>query len=256
MPLTILKLGGSVLTEKTDAPTPEPEAINRCAREIASFHPSADNQLILIHGAGSFGHPQAKKHNSPEGFTNFGMIEIHRSVKSLNDLVIKALIENDIPAAPVHPFSYMIAEDARIVDMQTAQIKMMLERGMVPVLHGDVVMDRTTGASIISGDQLVAYLAARLRAARAGLGTAVDGVFADGTVIPVITSENFDAVRHHLRESDGVDVTSGMLGKVLELIRIDIDSYIFNASKENMIARFLAGEELGTRVTKTMEKGK
>lgn len=248
MTQTILKLGGSVLTEKTGTPTPRPDAINRCAAEIASSNPSADNPLILIHGAGSFGHPQAEKHNSSKGFTNFGMIEIHRSVKLLNDLVIDALIENDIPAAPVHPLSCMIAEDARIAEMETAQIEMMLARGIVPVLHGDVVMDRTMRVSIISGDQLVTYLAVKFRAARIGFGTAVDGVLADGVVIPEITPSNFDAVRSHLHGSEGTDVTRGMLGKVLELLEIDIDSYIFNASKENMIARFLSGEELGTKI--------
>ncbi len=250
MPPTILKIGGSVLTEKTDTPTPKPSAIERCAAEIASYHPSADNPLILIHGAGSFGHPQAKKHDSPDGFTNSGIIEIHRSVTLLNELVVNALIENNVPAAPVHPFGCTVAEDGRISEMHTAPIALMLARGIVPVLHGDVVMDRTLGASIISGDQIVPYLATRFGASRIGFGTAVDGVIADGSVVPEITPETFEAVRSHIHGSEGTDVTGGMLGKVRELLGIDIDSYIFSAVKPGMIAGFLSGEEPGTRITK------
>jgi len=113
------------------------------------------------------------------------------------------------------------------------------------------VMDRRAGASIISGDQLATYLAVRFRAARIGLGTAVDGVLADGAVVPLITRANFESVRPHIQGSEGTDVTGGMLGKVLELlaIKIEIDSYIFNASKENVIAGFLSGGEPGTRIT-------
>ena len=256
-PPTILKLGGSVLTEKTDTPTPKPAAIQRCAREIASSIPSASSvgaggPLIIIHGAGSFGHPQAKGHSTPAGFTNFGIIEIHRAVASLNDLVIEALVKNGVPAVPLHPFGCLVAENGRIAEMKTDQIGMMLARGIVPVLHGDVVMDIETGASIVSGDQLATYLAVRFKAARVGLGTAVDGVLADGAVIPLITRANFESVRSHIQGSAGTDVTGGMLGKVLELlaIEIDINSYIFNASKEDVIAGFLSGDEPGTRVAK------
>ncbi len=256
-PPTILKLGGSVLTEKTDTPTPKPAAIRRCAREIASSISQdspggAGGPLIIIHGAGSFGHPQAKGHSTPAGFTNFGIIEIHRAVASLNDLVIEALVKNGVPAVPLHPFGCLVAENGRIAEMKTDQIGMMLARGIVPVLHGDVVMDIKTGASIVSGDQLATYLAVRFKAARVGLGTAVDGVLADGAVIPLITRANFESVRPHIQGSAGTDVTGGMLGKVLELlaIEIDINSYIFNASKEDVIAGFLSGDEPGTRVAK------
>ncbi|RZN42904.1 MAG: isopentenyl phosphate kinase family protein [Methanosarcinales archaeon] len=256
-PLTILKLGGSILTEKTDTPTPKTAAIRRCAREIAGSIPRASQggvggPLIIIHGAGSFGHPQAKEHSTPSGFTNFGIIEIHRAVASLNDRVVEALVTNGVPAVPLHPFGCMVAENGRIAEMETGQIMIMLARGIVPVLHGDVVMDMETGASIVSGDQLATYLAVKFKAARVGLGTAVDGVLADGAVIPRITPANFESLRPHIKGSEGTDVTGGMLGKVLELLAIetDINSYIFNASKEDMIAGFLSGDEPGTKVAK------
>jgi len=76
-------------------------------------------------------------------------------------------------------------------------------------------------------DRIVSYLATRFGASRIGFGTAVDGVTADGRVVPEITPGTFEAVRHHIPGSEGTDVTGGMLGKVRELLGIDIDSYIF-----------------------------
>jgi len=80
-------------------------------------------------------------------------------------------------------------------------------------------------------DQIVPYLATQFGAVRIGFGTAAGGVIADGRVVPEITPETFGAVRSHIHGSEGTDVTGGMLGKVRELLGIDIDSYIFSAVK-------------------------
>jgi len=88
----------------------------------------------------------------------------------------------------VHPLSCVVADDARIVEISTAPIAMILKRDIVPVWHGD---GYGGGASIVSGDQLVTYPAAQFGAARIGFGTAVDGVIVDGATIPLITSETF-----------------------------------------------------------------
>jgi isopentenyl phosphate kinase len=71
-----------------------------------------------------------------------------------------------------------------------------------------------------------------------------------GVTVPHITPETFESVRSHIHGSGGTDVTGGMLGKVRELLMIDIDSYIFSAAKPGMVARFLSGEGLGTRITR------
>jgi isopentenyl phosphate kinase len=92
-------------------------------------------------------------------------------------------------------------------------------------------MDRAPGASIISGDRIVPYLATLFGAVRIGFGTAAGGVIADGRVVPEITPETFGVVRSHIHGSEGTEVTGGMLGKVRELLGSDIDSYIFSAVK-------------------------
>jgi isopentenyl phosphate kinase len=123
----------------------------------------------------------------------------------------------------------------------------MLALGMVPVIHGDVVMDRSRGACIVSGDQLVRCLAEPLSMRRVGLATDVPGVLAGGAVVPVITPVTFPTLQ--IGSSTHTDVTGGMRGKITELLglaRAGTGSEIFHVSR---IPDFLAGRDCGgTRI--------
>jgi isopentenyl phosphate kinase len=123
----------------------------------------------------------------------------------------------------------------------------MLDLGMVPVIHGDVVMDLSRGACIVSGDQLVRYLAVPLQCSRVGLATDVPGVLDGGRVVPEITKKTAPALQ--IGNSLHTDVTGGMRGKLNELLELadaGIGSDIFHVSQ---LGAFLAGANHGgTRV--------
>jgi isopentenyl phosphate kinase len=130
-------------------------------------------------------------------------------------------------------------------------IKEMLKNGIMPVLHGDVAMDATGKAAIVSGDQLVAYIARALQAEVVAVGSNVDGVLFSGKPLSRITRKELSQVQSAIGGSAGVDVTGGMRGKLLELLDLadlGIDSMIFNAGIEGNIARVLKGECVGTRI--------
>ncbi|NJD77287.1 MAG: isopentenyl phosphate kinase family protein [Candidatus Methanoperedens sp.] len=248
----ILKIGGSVITEKGSVSSTRKDNIDRISHEIASFKSETDVDLILVHGAGSFGHPQAMKWIK-DGFDARGVYQTHSSVKILNSMVLDSLTCAGINALPIHPLSSCLLEDGRLVDMQVEKIKIMLDRDIVPVLHGDVVMDRKQGASVLSGDRLVPYLAIALNASKIGAGSDVDGVLDEkGAVIKKITPHNFIDLKNQIRGSASSDVTGGMLGKVsefLELAKKGINSRIFNAARKDMTSKFLYGEDVGTLIS-------
>ncbi|MDF1557724.1 MAG: isopentenyl phosphate kinase [ANME-2 cluster archaeon] len=250
--LVVLKIGGSIITDKSSStPKSLADAIERIAQEIAGVSGS----LILVHGAGSFGHPLARQFKLTEQFDVQGIIETHRSVKSLNATMVDALISYGVPAVPVHPLSCALLEQGRIRDMQMAPLREMVQRGLVPVLHGDVVMDSARGAAILSGDQLVPYIAQKMGAERIGIGSNIDGVLDNQSkTIPDITPSTVDRLRVYISGSSHTDVTGGMLGKVQELVELadkfGISSRIFNASTPGNITRFLKGETMGTRIQK------
>ena len=247
----ILKIGGSVITEKGSESKARRDEIDRISQEIARFKAEADITLILVHGAGSFGHPQAMKWVN-EGFNARGAYLTHRSVKELNSMVLDSLTGAGVHALPVHPLSSCILENGKIVEFQTGQIKLMLERGVVPVLHGDVVMDRIRGASVLSGDRIIPYLAPAMNASKIGAGSDVDGVLDNkGAVIKKITPQSFVDIKQHISGSGSTDVTGGMLGKVSELLELSksgINSRIFNASRKGMVSKFLYSEDIGTLI--------
>jgi isopentenyl phosphate kinase len=244
--LIILKVGGSVLTDKNKSSTARMEQISRVAKEICD---SGCTKLILIHGAGSFGHHQAREYGLKSGLNPVsikGIYPTHIAVKSLNDMIIKALEKNNVNALPVHPLSMCLLKGGRIESMSIESIKCMVENNIIPVLHGDAVMDLERGVDILSGDQVIVYLASALKAKKVGIGTNVDGVYdvKDFKVIKEITPVNIEKVRGMLSGSGGVDVTGGMYGKIMELMELaasGIPSQVFNAEKEGNIARFLKG---------------
>jgi isopentenyl phosphate kinase len=245
--IKILKIGGSVLTDKTRLESAKIEEIDRIAAEIASH----DSGLILVHGAGSFGHIHAKEYNLAEMFSSEGVLETHRSVVRLNDLVVESLRRAGSSPVPVHPSSCTVLKDGRIDVMEIEPVNEMVKRGLVPVLHGDVAMDRAKGVAIVSGDQLVSHLARSLRPEIVALGTAVDGVIFRGEVLAEVRREDLSRIGSELGPSAGVDVTGGMRGKLEELLDLadeGVSSTIFNAEKKGMIERVLAGKRVGTLV--------
>ena len=243
----VLKIGGSILTDKSRRMFARSEEINRVAEEVA---PYAEN-LILIHGAGSFGHVQAEEYKLREKFNPEGLRVIHSSVVELNRLVVEALARSGANPMPVHPFSCATLRDGRIKSFSLEPIERMIEEGLLPVLHGDVAMDITRRAGIISGDDLVPYLARSLDAEIVAEGTDKDGVLVEGTPLKGISRNDWAAVEKYLGGSSTTDVTGGMREKVLKLLELTdagINSLIFNASKQGHISRVLKGEVLGTKV--------
>ena len=141
---------------------------------------------------GPAGIPEAHRYHLDRGAAageTEGIYVTHRAVSALNDAVTSALREAGIAAIGVHPLHVGVADNGRLVAFESRHLEQMLALGMVPVIHGDVVMDLSRGACIVSGDQLVRYLAVALKCTRVGLATDVPGVLDGGRVVPEITPE-------------------------------------------------------------------
>ena len=250
--ITVLKVGGSAVTDKNAAAgSAKADEMERIAEEIAGY----SGKLVLVHGAGSYGHVYAKQYGLDKGFHEEGFLKTHDSVRELNEMIVQTLRKKGIPAVPLNPLSFSLCDDGRLTFLYTDQILEMLKHNLVPVLHGDVCMDKTRGACILSGDQSLPYVAAALSARRVGLGSATDGVLdSNGKTIPKITPKSFDAVKHYIGGSAGTDVTGGMLGKVSEILELaqkeGIESCIFNANTPGSVAAYLNGDSIGTLITK------
>jgi isopentenyl phosphate kinase len=252
----ILKLGGSVITDKTsETPKVDFSNLNRLADEIAE---AKIDGLILIHGAGSYGHVIVKKTGISAGIKTkeqvLAFAETQRLQNELNSIVCKALIERGVPAIPCQASSHAIMNKGRLVRMDTDTVSGFLDTGLVPVLYGVPAHDKDQKCSILSGDQIAPYLALKLDVRKIIHGTNVDGVFTadprkdpNAKLIPEINSKNFDQVRQWLTGSTAIDVTGGMFGKVRECMDVaksGIDSFLVNALKPDNVRKALSGERV------------
>jgi len=227
----LLKLGGSVITHKEGTCCPDHERL----QEIASVIRQYREGLILVHGAGSCGHPEAEEYRLKGGIdgTNLaGVSATHTAVRTLNDAVVSALQECGVEAVGVHPLCVATADRTRIATFDVHPLEGMIDLGIVPVLHGDVVMDRTQGACIVSGDQVLSHLATAMSVRHVGLATDVPGVLEGSRVV-----RRLDPARAHrlsIGASKHTDVTGGMQGKVQELLILaahGIDAHIFHVTR-------------------------
>jgi len=245
----LLKIGGSVLTNKARASTMRKDYLRMVARQIADAKRS---NLVLVHGAGSFGHPQAATYLS-KGLSVSGLWKTHRAVSSLNTRFINELHSQSVPALPIHPLDSVVLDAGRIAHFDTTALDLMLENNIIPVLHGDIVMDSADGFNILSGDQIIGFLAQRMRPEKIGIGTDVDGIMYKGEKIGHLNASEFEKYRKEIVGSSVVDVTGGMLRKVSELVDIaksGIQSEIFNATRDGNVAKFLMSyQEVGTTIS-------
>jgi isopentenyl phosphate kinase len=246
----ILKLGGSVITHKGRPSTANRKAIDRLAHEISQANILP---LVIVHGGGSFGHPIAKEYKINEGYKNsseiIGFSKTHQAMTKLNNIVIEALINHNIPAVEVVPSSFIITKSGRIKIMNNNVVEKLLETGFVPVLYGDAVLDSDKGFAILSGDQLISSLATHLSAERIIVGVDVDGLYTsdpkkDKTAkfIQHATLQELMGLRLGIGEAIVTDVTGGMFGKISELIsaiKAGISVLIVNAKEPDNIYKAL-----------------
>ncbi len=249
--MIVLKLGGSVITDKDRAETLDGEALDSAADAIATAVEREEGAiadgLVIVHGGGSFGHHAASEHgvSTTDGTHEAGaVVAIHGAMKTLNSFVLSRLHDRGVEAVPVHPFSAGYRDGDGALTLPSEQIETLLGDGFVPVLHGDVIAHRGQGVTIVSGDELVAKLAHSLGADRIGLCSTVPGVLdAEGTVIDRIDA--YDDVADVLGESESTDVTGGMAAKVRALLDLDAEATIFGLDD---LDGFLAGERSGTTI--------
>ena len=250
----ILKIGGSVLCNKDIPYSIKWDNLERIAKEIRKamdhyLNKGEDLKLILIHGGGSFGHPVAKRYIKNR-FENMerGFWEIQKAMRRFNTIIIDTLQEYGIPGVSIQPSSFVAFRGEKI-HFDTYVIEGLLERGLIPVIHGDIVVS-DEGYRIFSGDHALPYLSKRLKPDINLHASDVDGVLdPEGRVIKVINPENIGEVVKYLKSSEKEDVTGGMYLKVMEAYKMGIDVLIFNGNKKDNIYRGLIGDySIGTRL--------
>lgn len=258
--LQLLKLGGSLITDKARARAARPEVIRRLAEEIVAALKGDDApQVILGHGAGSFAHVPAKRYGTRQGVRSAeewrGFHEVWQEARELNVIVMEFLLGAGLEAMVFPPSAAVISENGQVSGWDLTPMTRALQAGLAPVVHGDVIFDSQMGGTILSTEDLFSYLAKQLRPKRILLAGLEPGVWADypkrTRIIPEITPENIDAVMPSVKGSEGVDVTGGMASKVWQSLELTLEVpglevVIFSGDEIGTVRQALDGEKVGT----------
>ena len=258
--LIFLKLGGSLITNKTRPYTPRLEVLDDLAVQISMvFQENSGMRLVLGHGSGSFGHEAASQFGTRTGVSGKkawrGFAEVWYQASTLNRLVVTAMRNAGLPAVTLSPLAAVTARDGQVISWDLAPLEAALENGLLPILQGDVVFDQTRGGTILSTEDLFAHLARQLHPKRillAGLETGVWEDFPLRThIIGEMSLQSFEQYAMSLGGSTGADVTGGMKAKVTEMLSLveqvpGLEVLIFSGETPGSVRRALQGENPGT----------
>ena len=262
MDLVFLKLGGSIITDKTRPFTLRREKLESLVNEIALLlKEQPDVRLVVGHGSGSYGHSAAGTYGTRNGVSGslawLGFAEVWYQASSLNRLVVEAMHRCGLPAVTFSPMTSVIAHDGVVSIWNTYPIQVALANGLLPLIHGDVVFDDIRGGTILSTEDLFAHLARDLCPNRIFLAGRETGVWADfpsrNHLLKEITPSNFIQQATGIRAAEGMDVTGGMISKVTKMLALveeipSLEIEIFSGEEPGNLRRVMLGENPGTRL--------
>ena len=248
---TVVKLGGSIITDKSKECTPNLELIYNAADDLAAYQ----RPLILLHGGGSYAHPIVRRARLQLGvkarsqLRQISETELH--LDELTRIIGVSLLQRGKPFVPIRPMSFITLNRGRIGRTFIKPIVKALNLGLVPLIHGDLAFDERRGCGVVSADRIASVLGERLKVSRVLFCCDVDGVYTENPktsknarLIDVVSRQNYLKVLGALEETPSVDATGSMLGKVKEAIRLarhGRTSYIFNLSREHALRDALNG---------------
>ncbi len=256
----LLKLGGSLITDKDKPYTPRLDKLADLAQEIKTVLDSDPGLLLILgHGSGSFGHTAAKKHGTREGVHTpeqwQGFAEVRFQAAELNRFVMESLIHAGVPAISFPPSSSMVSKDRKVIHHNILTIRKALDSHLLPVVYGDVTFDETRGGTILSTEDVFTFLVDQFSPTRILLAGIEAGVWEDfparTRLVKQIQLSDYEKMRAGIGASASTDVTGGMKAKVEEMLALiqnkqNLAVQIFSAEENGYLTRALKGENVGT----------
>ena len=264
----IVKLGGGCITHKATRCKANLKNIKNICRTVAEIihHGYC---VVLVHGAGSFGHIDARRYRLVEGYVpganvdqDKGVSEVRGQMDRLNGIVCaemrrackKYAPECDIKVVSIPPRTFARNTGARFA----GNLQQFAEGGCstLAITFGDVVQcDSPKLFGILSGDDLMLRLSEELPGVTHVVFFMVeDGVLtvpgSEGKLIEVWNSSK--SVGFRSSHNSKIDVTGGILYKIerAEMIANKVPHvwFLSGAFPDRLKALLMRNDVLGTRI--------
>ncbi|MBN1169222.1 isopentenyl phosphate kinase family protein [Candidatus Woesebacteria bacterium] len=254
--IIIIKLGGSVITDKSKPFTARKRVIQRLAKEIISAHKKYKGNILISHGSGSFGHTIASKYETHKGLVHKdslkGAVLTSDAATEIDRIVMNHLLKAGLMVKSFAPSSFIIANDGELQKIFSGPIIQALMTGVTPVIYGDVIMDTKNGFCIFSAEKIIEALmkdlSKVLKVQKIIFCTDTDGVYdSNKNTIKKITSKNIKKYDKEIGGSVGTDVTGGMIHKVKQSLvlgkKYGVRTLIVNGNKSGNLEKAIIGEK-------------
>jgi isopentenyl phosphate kinase len=254
----ILKLGGGLLTDKNKPLSIREDTVKSAVKQIID----ANEKIILVHGGGSFGHPLAKKYSISNGYDKtipnqiLGLAETHHAMVKFNSYLIEQFLESNYPVLSIQTSSIFIKDSEVISTKSLDVIGTTLDLGIIPILYGDIILDKKGSFSIISGDQIILALCQHLNSYN--ISKVVFAMESDGLYIidknnnenSKLVTECYSSELDNLNLADlgqKIDVTGGIKSKlnfIKTICKSKIPVQLINGLIEGYIQKSLKNQNL------------
>ena len=259
----ILKIGGSSISNKMllhkalktqstedikTALTLDNAVINQIADEIGSLYKVGVKKMIILTGVGSPGHFTVLRYGLHKGFSgdykqHLGLVDAQIAVNRLRQALLESFFNHGLPVVQVYASSIYESDKMRIIRGDTTNFEKFLEIGVIPVISGDMVPDKTMGYSVLSGDQILLDLTQKFQPKKIVLGSDVDGLYnsdpkvnSDAKLIPEVDGNEIDDIISQLEGGDASGQMKGKLTEIKNLLDLGFrDILLLNINKSGVL---------------------
>ncbi|MET1128748.1 MAG: isopentenyl phosphate kinase [Thermoproteota archaeon] len=249
----VVKLGGSIITDKKRPFTPRIKLVERLAQELARAARSVGFIPVLVLGGGSYGHAAAKEHMGFNDDLRASLYGISLSMIELATAVADAMALAGVYTMIYPPHSFCKPQGLK-PNCDVRYLEAALSAGVVPLTFGDVYHCNGSWC-IISGDELAVELACKLGSEQIVYVVDVDGLLVDGKLVPRVSLEALESLTEAVsKRVEGVDVTGGLRRKI-EAVRANFcptlrKIWIINGMVKGRLYNVLVGNDVrGTLIT-------
>lgn len=232
--MILIKLGGSIITNKQRALSPRRKAIEDIVKSLKKI----DEPIIVVHGGGSYGHYWSVKydmHTKERRYDLRGVSIVKNSMIELDKIILDSMIKNGLSPYCLPPAGFMTGN--RPTANKVREMERIAKSGMIPVTFGDALWHGQNKTYILSGDKIMTHLAKILRPRLTIFALNEDGLYSDLKSKRLI--EELRGQRPLIAENK-TDVTGGMARKVeeaTEIARMGLNVFFVNGNKPERIVK-------------------
>jgi len=230
--MILIKLGGSIITNKEKPLSPRKKSIDKIVRALKKI----DESIIVVHGGGSYGHYWSVKYNmhtKPANYNTHGISVVKNSMVELNKIILDSFLKNKLNPYCLPPTDFIFGNKPIIKKVK--EIEKIAKTNLIPITFGDALWFGKKKSYILSGDKIMSVLANILKPRLCVFVLNVDGLYSDPKTKKLI---------HELKGEKPLiikslkDVTGGMKRKVDEATKISkkgMNVFFVNGNKPERI---------------------